>query len=149
MKNRRGFSLTELTVALALIGVISALAAPTLYDATDSNDILTVKRIVVTHFTAAQSSAVQRGRQVAVHIEQDSIWLAVVKAGGDSAITQKRSLTEVVSDVESSATTVVYDSRGFGSQLPLTGVKVRIHGISASDSVCVTRTGMVLQRGCI
>ena len=149
MTNRRGFSLVELTVALMLVGVLTALAAPQVYEATDYNNIVSVKRSVVTHFASAQSSAVQRGRQVSVHIEQDSIWIAVVKTAGDSAITSKKSLTEMGADVETTATTVVYDSRGFAVGLPLTGAKVRIHGINMSDSVCVTRSGMVPQRGCL
>ena len=149
MTNRRGFSLVELTVSLALIGTLTALVAPQVLEARDYNDIMTVKRMVVTHFTSAQSSAVQRGRQVSVHIEHDSIWIAVVKTSGDSAITAKKSLLALGADVDPTQTTVIYDSRGFASGLPLTGAKVRIHGITTSDSVCVTRSGMVLQRGCI
>lgn len=149
MKNRRGFSLIEMTVAVALIGAVSAVAAPSVYDATDYNDVMTVKRMIVTHFASAQSSAVQRGRQVSVHIENDSIWIAVVKAAGDSAITAKKSLTESGANVQTNQPTVIYDSRGFGSGVPLTGVKVRIFGITAADSVCVARSGMVLVKGCI
>lgn len=149
MKNRRGFSLIELTVSLMLVGVLSAMVAPKVYEATDYNNVVSVKRSLVTHFASAQSSAVQRGRQVSVHIEQDSIWIAVVKASGDSAITRKQSLLDLGADVEASATQVVYDSRGFAVGLPLTGAKLRIHGINMSDSVCVTRSGMVPQRGCL
>jgi len=149
MKNRRGFSLPELTVGVMLVGVLSAMVAPKVYEATDHNNTVSVKRSVVTHFASAQSSAVQRGRQVSVHIEQDSIWIAVVKTAGDSAITAKKSLLEMGADVESTVTQVIYDSRGFAVGLPLTGAKVRIHGINMSDSVCVTRSGMVPQRGCL
>jgi prepilin-type N-terminal cleavage/methylation domain-containing protein len=149
MKSRPGFSLVELTVVLMLILALTALAAPRMIEARDHNDMISVKRQIVAHFHAARSSAVQRGRQVSVHIEADSIWVAVVTAAGDSAITTKRSLAATGTDVESSQTQVIYDSRGFAVGLPLSGGKVRIHGITASDSVCVTRSGMVLQRGCV
>ena len=149
MKNRSGFSLIELTVALAIIGGLAAVAAPRVYEATDYNDVLTVKRTVVTHFASAQSTAVQRGRQVKVNIAADSIWISVVTAATDSAITPKRSLVDIGANVESSLAQVTYDSRGFAVGMPLAGALVRIHGMSASDSVCVTRSGMVLQRGCI
>ena len=149
MRNRVGFSTVELTVVLMLVGVLSALAAPRVYEARDQNDIISVKRQVVSHFAAARSNAVSRGRQVSLHIEQDSIWVAVVKAAGDSAISTKRSLTAMGASVQSTHTQLIYDSRGFAVGLPLTGAKIRVHGITASDSICVARSGMVLQRGCI
>ena len=149
MKNQRGFSLIELTVAVVFLGVLTALVAPKVSEASDYNNILSAKRTVVTHFSYAQSSAVQRGRPVKVNIENDSIWLAVIATAGDSAITSKRSLAALGADVESSLTTVTYDSRGFAVGLPLAGAKVRFHGIGVTDSVCVTRSGMVLRKGCI
>ena len=149
MKNQRGFSLVELTVSVAFLGVLTALVAPKVSEASDYNNILSAKRTVVTHFNSAQSSAVQTGRQVKVNIASDSIWLAIVLASGDSAITSKRSLAALGADVESSLTTVTYDSRGFAVGLPLTGAKVRFYGIGVTDSLCVTRSGMVLRKGCI
>ncbi len=149
MKNRAGFSLTELTVALALVGVLAALAAPRVIEARDENELNSVKRQVMVHFASARSSAVSRGRQVSVHIENDSIWVAVVKAAGDSAISTKRSLTVMGGNVQASQPQVIYDSRGFAVGLPLTGVKVRVHGVFESDSICVARSGMVLVRGCV
>ena len=149
MKNRRGFSLVELTVTVAFVGVLTALVAPKVSEATDHNNVLTAKRLVVTHFSSAQSTAVQRGRSVNVRIENDSIWLAVVKTSGDSAITSKQSLAAVGADVESTLGTVTYDSRGFAVGLPLSGAKVRFFGVTTTDSVCVTRSGMVLRKGCI
>ena len=149
MKNQRGFSLVELTVSVAFIGVLTALVAPKVSEAGDYNNVLSAKRTVVTHFASAQSSAVQRGRYVKVNIASDSIWLAVVLESGDSAITSKRSLAALGADVESSLAAVTYDSRGFAVGLPLTGAKVRFHGIGVTDSVCVTRSGMVLREGCI
>ena len=150
MQSRRGFSLIELTVGLMLVGVLSAMVAPKVYEATDYNNVVSVKRSIVTHLASAQSSAVQRGRQVSVHIENDSIWIAVVKTAGDSAIPAKRSLIDMgATDVEEPLAPVVYDSRGFAVGLALTGAKVRIHGIGMTDSVCVTRMGMVPTRGCL
>ena len=149
MKNRRGFSLVELTVSVAFVGVLTALVAPKVSEASDYNNILTAKRMVVTHFSSAQSTAVQRGRPVKVTIENDSIWLTLVRTTGDTVITPKRSLAALGADVETNLPTVTYDSRGFAMGLPLAGVKVRFHGITASDSVCVTRCGMVLRKGCI
>jgi hypothetical protein len=72
-----------------------------------------------------------------------------VKPAGDSAFTTKRSLIDLGADVESNPTQVVYDSRGFATGLSLTGAKIRLYGISVTDSICVTRTGMVLPKGCI
>jgi Tfp pilus assembly protein FimT len=149
MRSRVGFSTVELTVVLMLVGVLTALAAPKLVDARDQGDINSAKRQVIAHLISGRTAAVQRGRSVSVHIEQDSIWVAVVKTGGDSAITTKRSLTAMGANVLSNQTQVVYDSRGFAVGLPLTGAKVRMFGISAADSVCVARSGMVLQRGCV
>lgn len=149
MKNQRGFSLVELTVTVAFVGVLTALVAPKVSEASDHNNVLSAKRLVVTHFSSAQSTAVQRGRSVNVRIENDSIWLAVVKTSGDSAITSKRSLLALGADVDPSVTSVTYDSRGFAVGLPLTGAKVRFYGIGVTDSVCVARSGMVLRKGCI
>ena len=149
MKNRRGFSLVELTVAVAFIGVLTALVAPKVSEASDYNNVLTAKRVAVTHFSSAQSTAIQRGRPVRVHVENDSIWLVLVRTAGDSAITPKRSFAELGADVDPSFTSVTYDSRGFAVGLPTTGAKVRFYGVGVTDSVCVTRSGMVLRRGCI
>ena len=149
MTNRRGFSLVELTVAVAFIGVLTALVAPKVSEASDYNNILSAKRTVVTHFTSAQSSAVQRGRSVKVNIVSDSIWLAVVRTAGDSAITSKVSLADLGADVEPTLSSVTYDSRGFAVGLPLTGAKVLFFGVGVTDSLCVTRSGMVLRKGCI
>ena len=149
MNNRRGFSLVELTVAVAFIGVLTALVAPKVSEASDYNNIMTAKRTVVTHFSSAQSTAIQRGRSVKVTIEADSIWLTLVRTTGDSVISAKRSLADLGTDVETTVTTVTYDSRGFAVGMPTAGAKIRFHGIGVSDSLCVTRSGMVLRKGCI
>lgn len=146
MTNRFGFSLIEMSVALLLVGMLTASAAPSLHQVADYNDVLAAKRTVATHFDSAQSTAGRLGREVSVNIFGDSIWLAVAGAAGDSAITGKRSLAAMGVDATADLHKVTYDARGRAANVPAGGVTIRLYGLTVADSICVTRSGAPAKR---
>jgi prepilin-type N-terminal cleavage/methylation domain-containing protein len=89
---RRGFSLVELVVVMALLGITAALAAPALMSALDRDESHASVRAARTLLEDSRSLALQRGIRVDVVVDSvdGKYW---VMAAGDSVMTGEISLT--------------------------------------------------------
>lgn len=64
MKTRRGFTLVELMIAIAVVGVLLVLAAPSFYDFIRVQRLKSINAQLVTDLHFARSEAVSRNRDV-------------------------------------------------------------------------------------
>lgn len=92
--SRRGFTLVELLYVLTLVAILAGVAAPMLDVARFRLDSSVNE--VATELMAAQRSAVLRGHDVIVALDQDNLWLRVhLDANNDGAL-QSSETTKVV-----------------------------------------------------
>ena len=72
MKTQRGFTLIELMVAIAIVGIVLALAVPSFYNYMLVQRLKSVSAQLVTDINYARSEAVSRGTPVRIAFAQDT-----------------------------------------------------------------------------
>lgn len=145
MRSRPGFTTIEMTVVAAVLGIVTAFAIPRLSAAREQAGLNGAKRHLITQLAGARASAIQRSSPVQLVASGHSIHLTTSVGGVDTQISP-RSLLLPTFGVEMTATnaTITFDARGFATSLPADGAKFILTRGAASDSVCVTRLGLVL-----
>ena len=145
MRNRTGFTTIEMAIVASVVGLVTAFAIPRLSNVREQAGLNGAKRHLITQLAGARSSAIQRGATVQVVASGHSIHLTTSMGGVDTQISP-RSLLVPTFGVEMSATEekITFDARGFATSLPAEGAKFVLTRGAASDSVCVTRLGLVL-----
>ena len=145
MRSRSGFTTIEMTVVAAVLGIVTAFAVPKLSTARENAGLNGAKRHLITQLAGARASAIQRSSPVQLVATSHSIRLTTSVGGVETQISP-RSLLLPTFGVEMTATdeTITFDARGFASSLPAGGAKFILTRGAASDSVCITRLGLVL-----
>lgn len=145
MRNRAGFTTIEMAIVTTVVGLVTALAIPRLASVREQAGLNGAKRHVITQLAGARSSAIQRGAAVTLVAAGHSMYLTTPIDGTDTQISP-RSLLLPTFGVEMTATvpTISFDARGFATTLPPEGATFVLSRGAASDSVCVTRLGLVL-----
>lgn len=77
MKRRRGFSLMELLVVLAILIVLGAIIAPTMRSLTGDTKVKAATDQVKSHLATARASAMEQGRPYCVSVSPDGLQLRV------------------------------------------------------------------------
>jgi prepilin-type N-terminal cleavage/methylation domain-containing protein len=72
---QRGFTLSELVVALTLMAVVAVLLAPRLGPAFDRIATEGAARDLTTAIAVARAAAVMEGTRARLHIEAESLWI--------------------------------------------------------------------------
>jgi type IV fimbrial biogenesis protein FimT len=93
MKKKSGFTLLELLIALALIGIVTALALPSMRSFSQNDRLTTNINTMIGHLAYARSEAVKRSAQVSICISSDALtctggnwedgWIVYVDSNAD------------------------------------------------------------------
>lgn len=100
MYRETGFTIVEVLVVVALIGIIAAFAVPQFGRIIDNNRVVSTANSVVGLMSFARSDAVRRGQRVMIRPADGANWnsgaVAGVDASGDGAL----SAAEVIRRIE-------------------------------------------------
>ncbi len=149
-----GFSLIEILVVVIIIGIVAALAFPGAGRARDRGNVASARAQLSSMLSTARSAAIQRNRNAELRRNGSTFYVAYANAGtGDTVVRPKpfdEAYNVVVSqDASTWATDVIsFDARGMARGLT-SNPKIFITGKHKTDTVCITRLGVLLQRGCL
>lgn len=132
MKKHSGFTLLELLVTLAIVGIVTALAAPSMSTFIKNDRLVTQINALVGHLALARSEAVLRTQQVILCVSDNSTscsgtnwnegWIVFIDADNDNGFTVGETIVRAQPALEggnllnsSIGSSVIYDSRGFAA----------------------------------
>jgi type II secretory pathway pseudopilin PulG len=139
MKMREAFTIIETTVAICLICLIGAIAAPGVSRLRDAIEVREASMEVETLFSAARHLAIARAAQASVDIDTANRMVSV-RVGNE--IVRRRELgKEHEVDVRATRATVTYSPIGIGYGAANTTIIIKRN--ASLDSVIVSRLGRV------
>jgi prepilin-type N-terminal cleavage/methylation domain-containing protein len=134
---RSGLTLLELTIVLAITGVLTAVAVPRLVGLRNASAVRSAASEVAASFTLARQSAVA-GRTTMAVVFDTVAGDVIVRAA--SRVVSRRQLRGIYSVVVSvNRDSAVYDARGMG--YGVSNVTIRIRRGSFVDTLTVSRLG--------
>jgi type II secretory pathway pseudopilin PulG len=139
MKMRNAFTIIESTLAVCLIGLLTAIAAPAVSRLLDVIEVREAAIEVETMFSSARHLAIARGMQASVEIDTARRVVSVI-SGADTL--RKRELgKEHRVEIKATRPSVSYSTIGAG--YGAANVTVVIKRNASFDSVVVSRLGRV------
>ena len=151
---RNGFTLIEIMVVVSIIGVMMIVSAPRISKIKDRTNLRAARDEIVSGLATARSAAVQKGVTATFYMRGDTVQvkLGTVAAEGQQ-ILPARPLSDLydahVVSADASDVTIAYDTRGFAQRSITTQATYRVTVGSLTDSVCVSKLGLVSKTGCI
>jgi len=130
MKKNSGFTLLELTITVAIISIVMAIAVPSMTTFTQNDRLTTNINTLIGHLAYARSEAVKRSQQVSICSSNNATtctggnwqdgWIVYIDADGDNSFTAGEEVLRAQQALEGAntlttaiGTQVTYDYRGF------------------------------------
>ena len=130
MKKNSGFTLLELTITVAIISIVMAIAVPSMTTFTQNDRLTTNINTLIGHLAYARSEAVKRNQQVSICSSNNATtctggnwqdgWIVYIDADGDNSFTAGEEVLRAQQALEGAntlttaiGTQVTYDYRGF------------------------------------
>ena len=139
LRVRRAFSVMELTIVLAVVGILSAIAMPAAAGFLDRIRVRAAVIQIESTFAAARHIAIARAAQASVHIDTVTQVISVTVAGDTlrrSAVGREQGV-----DLTANRSGMSYSPTGIGYGAANLSVGVR-RGLVA-DTIVVSRLGRV------
>ena len=151
----RGFSLTELLLVIAVIGILAVLAAPSMSNMLSSSRTDGIIRLIRNDLQQARITAIRTGHPASLRLQSDQYW--ITKDTGTTAVAVSTVKREYVSNgwkgvslsaVDNNGSTVsavTFDSRGFLKNLSGSATSITIKAVKSTyrDSVNVNQIGRI------
>ena len=156
-QGRRGFSLPELMIVVVMIGILTMIAVPKFRLYRDRSNVNAVRARVEGMIAAARSSAIHKGRNSV--FSSGPTGMGVWTQNPTTLVWQQQVTWHDFSSTYPNVQLQVggagwwaiwYEPRGltWASSRPPSTIVIRVVGLTKSDSICVTRLGQILPRGC-
>ena len=166
MKKYSGFTLIELMVVVALIGILMAFGVPAMNSFAQNDRLTTQINTLVGHLAYARSEAVLRNIRVGLCVSDDMVscsgknwaegWILFVDVDrnsifsvGDEILRVKQALAGNNTLTNSIGSEFVYDSRGFSLSGSSTFSLCDDRGAAYMKSISISNTGRVRQGGAV
>ena len=147
---RKGFSLIEMAIVVSIIGIIVAIGAPRMRSVRDRSNLRAARDQLASALATARAAAVQKGTTARFLSYKDTIRVVLPSTG--QVILQPRSLfylyNATVVRATAGDTAINYDTRGFATVANGSRAIYRVTVNGLTDSVCVSKLGIVDKRGC-
>lgn len=135
----------ELMIAVVVMGIIMAVAAPRLNAIRDQAAVRSATQQVGAYVATARAAAIRRGMRANFKIKGDTMWVEIQQPAAPELIAPPvplRDVFNVTMTAPAALDSIVFDARGFAVNLNGTKTFV-VTRAAARDSTCVTRLGMV------
>ena len=151
---RKGFTVMEMMTVMAIMAIIFAMAMPKITSTRQSANLHSARDQVATALATAKAAAVQKGRGAQFHISGNTMY---VQADTNSAGLQATVLRSIPLNTrfgvtitlrDQRDTMISFDPRGVGSTGSNGTARIILVGATASDSVCVSKMGVIMRSGC-
>lgn len=147
----QGFTLFEMLIVLTLVGIVSALSLPRIFDAVHKADVRSARVAFGNLAVKARAAAVHRGCTATLHFTTGSagvVWVTVCKigqAGTDTLGGVERLATRFGVSIASTSSTLQYTPRGVSvGYLALTARFTSSSG-GYQDSTVINQLGKVVR----
>jgi prepilin-type N-terminal cleavage/methylation domain-containing protein len=153
MRSRQGYSLAEVLIVIAIIGIVSGLALPKLARMRDKTKVYAATERFTRSIFAARQSAIQRGKHAYFKSKSNKIWVIVDTTGtnADSVIVNREldmSETYGVTVTPSTLVSIEYDPRGIATQASKQSFGFTHTASGYVDSLCVSKLGNTIRDRC-
>lgn len=144
---RRGFTLIEILLVIAIIGAVAALTYPRIAEGLNRENVRSARQTITSLHARARATAIQRGRNT-----------SVVHSGNQVYILSRHPVTGAIDTISTpvniydsyggvtqtwSRDTLVFDPRGVGMETSATMVEVRKGTLA--DTIRITPVGSVIE----
>ena len=149
--NRSGFTLVELLIVIALMGIMGTFAYPRLRGSTTGWSVRTARQLTTEMLVVARSAAVQNSAE-ARFIRSGNVVRVIVDSSGTFVTLASRDLyadhgVTVTVGGAAPRDTVRVDPRGLA--IGLAGAAtIKFTKSTVTDSICVSKLGKVARMGC-
>lgn len=145
-KARPGFTLIEVFLVLAIMGIVAMMALPKMGNMNDRNQMRSAKDGIAAKLSAARAAAIATGRQSKFYVEADSMRITTFNGPTETAKGPVINLYRQFGvKVVSPNISIVFDGRGMTSNA---GYRIKFTRRALTDSLCISPIGLVNRHGC-
>lgn len=145
-KNRPGFTLVEILIVMAIMGIVAMMSLPKLGHMNDRNQMRSAKDGIAAKLAAARAAAIATGRPAKFYVEGDSMRMTTFNGATEAAkgttvyLSRQFGVTVLSPNIS-----IVFDGRGMTSNA---GNIVKFKRNALVDSLCISPIGLVNRHGC-
>ena len=145
-KERKGFSLVEILIVMALMGIVMMMAFPRLGNLNDRMKMRSAKDGISARIAAARAAAIATGRTATFYLAADTMRFTT---GTGTAEANKGTTINLFKQfgvhVTTSAVSMPFDGRGMTSGA---AQKIKFSRGAINDSLCISPIGLINRHGC-
>lgn len=144
---RRGFTLIEILMVIAIIGAVAALTYPRIAEGLNRENVRSARQAITTMHARARATAIQRGRTTSL-VHNGNVVLVLSRhpvTGALDTISDPVNIYNSYGGVVQtwSRDTLVFDPRGVGMETSATSIMVRKAALA--DTIRITPVGSVIE----
>lgn len=150
---RAGFTTIELIMAVVVVGVLFSIALPRFSAIKSSATLRSGRQQLVSVLASARAAALLKGKSAVLVTGSNiaTVWAQTGLNGTWVRVAGPLRFEDAglaLTPLGSTPTSVVFDARGLISPVPGENLRYQLTTQGVSDTLCVSRAGIIMQRGC-